>query len=111
MKSFDGQPTIHDIISGRVQQIDMVWYWTEWHVGYCQGGMDTSDNFASTQDALNHFDKRLADIRNGWGHKGAKFSETPEETNGYKRIRFRSILKSGKPGKLTGFLYMQPIKR
>jgi len=108
----DSQQMADAVRSGRVKQIDGQWYLTEWHVAYAQGGMDTSDNFVTREEAESHFAKRLADVRAGWGNGGNRFSETPvERPNGGKAILFRSIRKNGKPGTLTGILYMAPITR
>ena len=101
-----------DILGGRIAQVDRQWYWTEWHVAYAQSGMDTANNYVTREQAEAQWEKRLADLRVGWGHKGARFTETPQERpNGGKAIRFRSVLKNGKPGKLTGILYMDRIRR
>ena len=99
-----------NVLSGSIRQIEGVWYWTEWHVSYAQQSMNTSKNFVTREQADQNWEKRLADLRQAWGHKGKKFSETcSERPNGGKSIRFRSILKNGKPGKLTGILYMDRI--
>lgn len=108
----NGSKMMEDILSGRIKQIDGVWYWTEWHVAYAQQGVDTSTNFVTLKDAEENFAKRLEQCRESWGHNGSKFSEVESERpNGGKSVRFRSVLKSGKPGKLTGILYMDRIRR
>lgn len=117
MKPYEGDPRDFGrymglIIGGAIKSLGGKWYWTEWHVAYAQRPMDTSDNFITLQEAQAHFDKRLAECREHWGHKGAKFSEEETRTeDGGRRIRFRSIRKSGKPGTLTGLLYMHHINR
>jgi hypothetical protein len=103
-------PTIDQILGGHVKMHDGQWYASEWHVGYAQGGMDTSDNFVTREEAEAKFQARLEDLRKGWGHRGNRFTETPTERYcGGKGILFRSILKTGKPGRLTGLLYMDPM--
>ena len=107
----DPQKYMDHVIGGHIKCVDGVWYWTEWHVAYAQQGVDTSDNFVTREEADAKFAARLADLRKAWGHRGARFTETEEEAPNGKRIRFRSVLKNGKPGKLTGLLYMNQIKR
>lgn len=112
MRVFEGKPSYDDMIGGRVKMIEGIWYWTEWHVAYAQGGVNTSDNFVTREEAEAHFHKRLADMRPAFGHKGNKFTEEPcKRPNGGKAIRFRIIRKNGKPGAITGLLYMDKIIR
>jgi len=111
MIKFDGEPTPNDLLSGRVDRIQGEWYWTEWHVGYAQRPCDHSDNFVTKDQADAKFASLLVSVREGFGHKGGKWTETNEGTEEAPRIRFRSLLKSGKPGRITGILYMDRIKR
>jgi hypothetical protein len=99
--------------SGQLKNIEGQWYWTEYHVGYAQRPMDTSDNFVTLDDATAHFNKRLSDCRKSWGHNGARWSELVEGdlATGNYRIRFQSIRKNGKPGTLTGLMYIWKINR
>ena len=91
--------------SGRLIYEDGSWWLAQYHVAYAQSGVDTANNFTCRAKAEAKFEERLADLRKSWGHKGARFTE--ERTG--DRIRFRSILKNGKPGKLTGILYMHDM--
>jgi hypothetical protein len=101
-----------DIMASRIKAIDGIWYWTTWHVAYAQQGVDTSANFVTREDADTEWERRLAELRKAWGHRGAQFSETASERpSGGRAVRFRSIRKNGKPGTLTGVLYMDPIVR
>jgi hypothetical protein len=103
-------PTTDQILGGHVKMHDGQWYASEWHVGYAQGPMDTSDNFVTREEAEAKFQARLEDLRKGWGHHGGRFTETVfDRPRGGKAIRFRSVLKTGKPGRLTGLLYMDPM--
>ena len=108
----DSNRFMNDVYCGRIKQVDGQWYWTEWHVAYAQGPMDTSDNFVTQEQAEQCWEKRLDESRSAWGHKGHRFTESPcERPNGGKAIRFRSVRKNGKPGTLTGILYMDRILR
>ena len=113
----DSSRYMDDVLGQRIKQIDGQWYWTEWHVAYAQHPMDTSENFVTREQADAEFNRRLADLREGWsfggrGKPAARFSETVESDGpDSKRIRFRSIRKNGKPGTLTGLLYMHRINR
>lgn len=101
-----------NVYGGRIAMKGDKWYWTAWHVAYAQRPMDTSDNFVTHEEAEAKFAERLAGIREGFSAKGGRFSETPaERPNGGRSIRFRSIRKNGKPGTLTGILYMDRIDR
>ena len=107
----DRSRMIEDTLSGRIKQVDGKWYWTEWHVSYGQQGVCTADNFVTYAAAFECFTRRLNDLRIAWGHKGAKFTETLTENEYGKIIRFRNVLKSGKPGKMTGSLSISHIQR
>ena len=99
------------VLSSRIARQGDKWYWTEWHVAYAQSGMDTSDNFVTREEAEAKFAERLAGCREGFSAKGRGFSETPaDRPHGGKSIRFRTIRKNGKPGTLTGILYMDRIR-
>lgn len=95
--------------SGRVISEDGQFWLAQYNIAYSQQGVCTSDTFTCREKADAKFDERLAAIRKCWGKNG--FTETDQSSEMQpRRIRFRSLRKNGKPGTLTGILYMTNMK-
>lgn len=94
--------------SGRLIHEDGQWYLAQYFVSYSQQGVCTSDTFTCREKADEKFEARLADIRPCW--KGGCIETNQSSEMQPRRVHFCSIRKNGKPGTLTGILYMQDMR-
>lgn len=103
-------PSFDDVASGRAVWVaELGKYFCRTHnVSYSQQGVCSQKSYASLETATAAFKEELEKDRAAWS-KGNGFTETIEHTDKAIVVRFRSKLKSGKPGRLTGIRMMVKV--
>ena len=104
-------PTYGDVISGKAVMVDGVYYHRTHQVCYSQQGGATLNSYASDDTARAAFDAALVDDRKCWSKCPNGYIETVETTDTATVVRFRSKLKSGKPGNLKGVRMLVAVSR
>lgn len=103
-------PTFDDMVSGRAVWVDGVAYRRTHIVSYSQQGVSTSKSYASEEAARAAFEAALREDREAWSRCPNGFIEADETNVWATAVRFRSRLKNGKPGKLTGLRMLSATK-
>jgi len=104
-------PTYDDVMSGKAVMVNGVYYHRTHQVCYSQQGVATLHSYASEDAARAAFDAALAGDRRGWSQCPNGYIETVETTSTATVVRFRSKLKSGKPGNLKGVRMLVAVSR
>lgn len=103
-------PTYDDIASGKAVYIEGKFYHRTHIITYAQQGVCTIKSYASEESALEAFNLELAKDREAWAKCSGGFSESTEHTSTTTTVRFRSKLKTGKPGNLKGLRMLVEVK-
>lgn len=110
MRAIFCNPTYDDFASGRAVWVDGVAYRRTHTVSYSQQGVSHSKSYASEEAARAAFEAALREDRECWSRCPNGYIETNETTERAIVVRFRSRLKNGKPGKLTGIRMLHATK-